>query len=57
MKMKKAYHNTILTKMKWEFIFQISQMYLNKYQSEAHVYVYSGSKYEYLEANSATMIY
>lgn len=43
--------------MKWEFIFQISQMRLNKYQSEAHVYVYGGSKYEYLEANSATMIY
>lgn len=32
LKMKKAYHNTILTKMKWEFIFQISQMHLNKYQ-------------------------
>ena len=27
------------------------------YRTEAHVYVYSGSKYEYLEANSATMIY
>lgn len=43
--------------MKWKFIFQISQMRLNKYQLEAHIYVYSGSKYEYLEANSATMIY
>lgn len=32
LKMKKAYHNTILTKMKWEFIFQISQMHFNKYQ-------------------------
>ena len=28
-----------------------------RYRTEAHVYVYSGSKYEYLEANSATMIY
>lgn len=43
--------------MKWEFIFQISQMHPNKHQSETHVYVYSGSKYEYLEVNSATMIY
>lgn len=28
-----------------------------KYRTEAHVYVYSGSKYEYLEVNSGTLIF
>lgn len=28
-----------------------------KYRTEAHVYVYSGSKYEYLEVNSGTFIF
>lgn len=27
-----------------------------RYRTEAHVYVYSGSKYEYLESNSTTLI-
>jgi hypothetical protein len=28
-----------------------------KYRTNAHVYVYSGSKYEYLEVNSANLIF